>query len=84
MAEYANFNEAGEPLIDAAALRFEQELDRQSAEERYLDDNEGFFYDYDDEPCEGCDNDPEDCTCEDDYEVPEDAAMEAGLFGWDC
>ena len=53
------FNEAGEPLMDAAAMRFEAELDAQSAseamEDRWLDDD-GFYdedggdEDYEDEP----------------------------------
>ena len=45
-------NEAGEPYMTAAALRFEAELDEQSAAEREYDD----FYDDGDEPdwCRKC------------------------------
>jgi hypothetical protein len=76
MSDY--FNEAGEPYMDAAAMRFEQELDAQSAAERF----EESWYDYE-EPdvwckrcgeegheAEDCDNEPED------YNEPEDAWLD--------
>lgn len=47
MSDY--FNEAGEPYMDAAAMRLEQELDAQSAAERF----EESWYDYD-EPDAWC------------------------------
>src|SRR4051812_4222137 len=48
MSNYAN--EAGEPYMTAAQLRFEAELDAQSAEERYYDEADNL---YGDEPEEG-------------------------------
>jgi hypothetical protein len=47
MSNYGWTNEAGEPIMDGAAYRFEQQLDMESAHERYLDDDEFFG---DDEP----------------------------------
>jgi hypothetical protein len=79
-------NEAGEPYMTAAQLNFEAALDEQSAYERQFD-----YDQYDDDDCGDCER--SDCDwCidnglaepEDDYEVAEDAAMEAGLFGWDA
>lgn len=48
-------NEDGEPIMDGAAWRFEQQLDLDSAHERYEDD---FYSRYDDEPsCDEPDTD---------------------------
>lgn len=50
---YGWTNEAGEPIMDGAAYRFEQELDAQSAAERFEED----FYSMEgDEPdwCKRC------------------------------
>ncbi len=47
---YGYTNEAGEPIMDGAAYRFEQELDAQYAQERYLDEfDEGYDRNYFDE-----------------------------------
>jgi hypothetical protein len=64
---YQNQNEAGEWLIDGAALRFEAQLDAEYAEEAarmaYDDD---YYSDYPEE-CPDCGaDDPDDCTCDDD------------------
>lgn len=73
-------NEAGEPIMDGAAWRFEQELDAQSAWEDYA---ERYLDHYDDEPeswckrcgeegheAEDCDNEPEP------MDEPEDAWLD--------
>lgn len=66
---YQNQNEAGEWLIDGAALRFEQALDEQDAYERMAYDDD-YYADYPDE-CGGCGaEDPDDCICDED-EQPE-------------
>ena len=79
-------NEAGEPYMTAAQLNFEAALDQQSAEEAWFDRQESGYYD---DECPDCGEDhDEDEPCdvdEDDDTYPaEDAAMEAGLFGWDA
>jgi hypothetical protein len=69
MSNYGWTNEEGEPIMDGAAYRFEQQLDMESAEQRYLDDDEFFgpdddehSYDFDDLNedevpwCYGCDD----------------------------
>lgn len=55
MTNYGWQNEAGEPIMDGAAYRFEQVLDAQSAEERYLDDDE--FFASDEPTCDDVDTD---------------------------
>lgn len=45
------FNEAGEPIMDAAAARLEASLDEQSAYESQFDDDDRWL-DYEDEPAE--------------------------------
>ena len=45
------YNEAGEPIMDAAAARLEASLDEQSAYERQFDDDD-YYPDYDDEPAD--------------------------------
>jgi hypothetical protein len=69
MSDYQN--EAGEWLMDGAAIRTEWALDAQSAEERFEDDFYG-RYDYDEPEA----LDPEDCE-HGDGSYPEDA-------GFDC
>jgi hypothetical protein len=54
MSEYKN--EAGEWLMDGAAIRFEQQLDAEYAEQRYLDDD--YYY-----------RDDEDADCDPDYDL---------------
>lgn len=83
-------NDEGEPYMTAAELRFEAELDEQSAAERYLDDDQ--FFGEEPEDCDPfnsyCVNDDDDCeTCAQFWlefhaeGALEDAAMEFGLFG---
>ena len=55
MSNYGWTNADGEPIMDGAAYRFEQELDAQSAYERQFDDF------YDNEPDEYCEGDADDC-----------------------
>lgn len=43
------YNEAGEPIMDAAAARFEAYLDEESARDAYDDD---YYADYEDEPAD--------------------------------
>lgn len=50
------FNEAGEPIMDAAAARLEASLDEQSAYERQFDDDD-YYADYEDEPADDEDDD---------------------------
>lgn len=95
MSNYAN--EAGEPYMTAAALRFEAELDAQSAEERWMDPYDE--PDYDDDECDvdydldahnghaWCwthDQNADECFPDEGDGVPEDAMMEVGLFGGEC
>lgn len=49
---YGWTNDAGEPIMDGAAYRFEQQLDHDSAMERWGDGSE--FYDYDDDEPDWC------------------------------
>jgi hypothetical protein len=42
---YGWTNEAGEPIMDGAAYRFEQELDFQSAQERFYDMDDNDYWD---------------------------------------
>ena len=71
-------NEDGEPIMDGAAWRFEQQLDMDSAADRAYDD----FYDrYDecdeDHQCEDCGNCVDACTCEDrDADPDEDSWLD--------
>jgi hypothetical protein len=53
-------NDAGEPIMDGAAYRFEQELDFQSAQERFYDMDDNDYWDND----------------EDDYDEPDDETSE--------
>lgn len=67
MSNYGWTNEEGEPIMDGAAYRFEQALDAQYAEERFMDDDE-FFGDEPDygecfEPDCGGEIDPTDSRC---------------------
>jgi hypothetical protein len=73
MSNYGWTNADGEPIMDGAAYRFEQQLDAEYAQERFYDD----YYAADDF------DEPED-DYDEDYYANEDAAMEAGLFGWDA
>jgi hypothetical protein len=81
-------NADGEPIMDGAAWRFEQQLDIEYAEQRA----DWQMDDYSDDECDPwnnvCATDDEDCdTCRDywlDHHAEgmrEDAAMEFGLFG---
>jgi hypothetical protein len=104
MTQYGWTNEEGEPIMDGAAYRFEQQLDMESAHERYMNafyddpygDADEHVYDYDDVDengtpwCYGCD-DYARCGDFEDHDTSwtngnpyADAAMEAGLFGWDA
>jgi len=47
-------NEDGEPIMDGAAWRFEQQLDLDSAHERYEDD---FYSRYDEPDADECEHD---------------------------
>lgn len=88
MSNYGWTNEAGEPIMDGAAYRFEQQLDAESAEERaYMAWEDERWADY--EP----DIDPDNCPklgnftfqddgvrCDDCY--VEGGAWERGEDGW--
>lgn len=79
MTNYGWTNEDGEPIMSGEAYRFEQALDAQSAEERYMDDDQ-FFGSDDEYVCDGCGaEDEEDCTCDEDqdyYQGGEDAWLD--------
>ena len=49
MSDHSHFfNEAGEPMQDGASMRFEMQLDAESAYEQAYDDyNEGYWANYD-------------------------------------
>jgi hypothetical protein len=83
MSIYGWTNEDGEPIMSGEAYRFEQALDADYADQRYLDDD-----DYDGPECPDCGDYVGDCDCaDDDYDGPwvnEDAGMEMGLFGSEC
>lgn len=70
-------NEAGEPIMDGAAWRFEQELDAQSAAERF---EESWYEDFDecdeDHQCEDCGRCVDACVCDDRDDEPEDAWLD--------
>lgn len=67
---YGWTNEAGEPIMDGAAYRFEQELDFQSAQERFYDMDDNDYWD----------NDPDDYD-EDDVEDEPDGMEDQWLDG---
>ena len=52
------FNEAGEPIMDASAARYEAYLDEQSDVERDLYDDD-YYADYEDEPADEDEDDDE-------------------------
>ena len=77
MSDY--FNEAGEPYMDAAAMRLEQELDAQSAAERFEESwyDEDYYDECDeDHQCEDCGRCVDACVCDDRNDEPEDAWLD--------
>lgn len=61
MTTYGWTNEAGEPIMDGAAYRFEQQLDMDVRSDYYTD----HFYDDHDDFAAPCELDADDCTGDD-------------------
>lgn len=80
MTNYGWTNEEGEPIMDGAAYRFEQALDAEYAEQRYMDDNDYNPWDEgEDYECPDCGLDADECECPEVDYVPE--AEDAWLDG---
>lgn len=70
MTHYGWTNEEGEPIMDGAAYRFEQQLDMDSQADYYAD----HFYDNEGEP-EECEDEEHDCV---------DCEGQPDGTGWHC
>lgn len=79
MTIYGYTNEAGEPMMDAAAYRFEQQLDAEYAEEAArMAYDEDFYANYPYDEPDWCHKCGEECPeGEDEHECPEDIYFEA-------
>lgn len=72
------FNEAGEPLMDGAAMRYEMYLDSTYEPEPDYFLNEGVYYEECDEDhqCEDCGECVDACICDDRDEGGEDSWLD--------
>lgn len=80
MSNYGWTNADGEPMMDGAAWRFEQQLDQDSYDDGWSDPMESDYDPFGDEfqACASrtCDEDFRDCGHEDDESDPDDLGME--------
>ncbi len=65
MTTYGWTNSDGEPIMDGAAYRFEQQLDAEYAEQREFDSYDDYADEADYDECDACggDIDPKDSRC---------------------